>query len=129
MAYSPLGRGFLTGTVPNLEVLGPKDRRRDMPRFQGDNLGHNLRLVEALKAVAAQESCTPAQAAIAWLLTKNDFIAPLPGTKQRRWLEENAEAAGLAISPDTIAALDEAFAPGVAAGTRYPEPQMRRLGI
>ncbi|HEX2552295.1 MAG TPA: aldo/keto reductase [Microvirga sp.] len=129
VAYAPLGRGFLTGAVTATDALGPKDRRRDMPRFQGDNLAHNLRLVEALKSCAAREGCTPAQLAIAWLLTKGEDVVPLPGTKQRRWLEENAKAAELSIPSDTIAALDEAFAPGAAAGTRYPEPQMKRLGI
>jgi len=129
VAYAPLGRGFLTGHVTGPEALGPKDRRRDMPRFQGDNLAHNLRLVEALKSQAAREGCTPAQLAIAWLLAKGDFIVPLPGTKQRRWLEENARAAELSIAPETVAALDDAFAPGAAAGTRYPEAQMKRLGI
>jgi aryl-alcohol dehydrogenase-like predicted oxidoreductase len=129
VAYSPLGRGFLTGTVPDAEALGPKDRRRDMPRFQGDNLQQNLRLVDTLKSLAAQENCTPAQLAIAWLLAQRDFVVPLPGSKQRRWLEENAAAVDLKPSPDTLAALDRAFPPGAAAGTRYPEPQMKRLGL
>jgi aryl-alcohol dehydrogenase-like predicted oxidoreductase len=129
VAYAPLGRGFLTGLVTDADALGPKDRRRDMPRFQGDNLAHNLRLVETLKTLAVRENCTPAQLAIAWLLAKQDFVVPLPGTKQRRWLEDNAKAVDLPVSPQTVAALDEAFAPGAAAGTRYPEPQMKRLGI
>jgi aryl-alcohol dehydrogenase-like predicted oxidoreductase len=129
VAYAPLGRGFLTGHVTALDALGPKDRRRDMPRFQGENLAHNLRLLEVQRSLAEQENCTPAQLALAWLLSKQDFIVPLPGTKQRRWLEENAAAVTLSIAPETLAALDEAFAPGVAAGTRYPEPQMKRLGL
>jgi aryl-alcohol dehydrogenase-like predicted oxidoreductase len=129
VAYSPLGRGFLTGTVPNLEVLGPKDRRRDMPRFQGENLPKNFRLVETLKSLAARENCTPAQLALAWLLARRDFIVPLPGSKQRRWLEENVAAAALKPSRETLAALDNAFPPGAAVGTRYPEAQLKRLGI
>jgi aryl-alcohol dehydrogenase-like predicted oxidoreductase len=129
VAYSPLGRGFLTGTVPNLEVLGPKDRRRDMPRFQGENLHKNFRLVETLKSLAAKENCTPAQLAIAWLLAQRDFVVPLPGSKQRRWLEENVKAVDLKPSRETLAALDNAFPRGAAVGTRYPEPQMKRLGI
>jgi aryl-alcohol dehydrogenase-like predicted oxidoreductase len=129
VAYAPLGRGFLTGTVAATEDLGPKDRRRDMPRFQGDNLARNLELLEALKSRAAREGCTPAQLALAWLLARGEDVVPLPGTKQRRWLEENARAVELSIAPDTVAALDRAFAPGAAAGTRYPEPQMKRLGI
>ena len=129
VAYSPLGRGFLTGTVPNLEVLGPKDRRRDMPRFQGENLSRNYRLVETLKLLAAKENCTPAQLALAWLLAQRDFVVPLPGSKQRRWLEENAAAVEVVPSRDTLATLDRTFPPGAAVGTRYPEPQMKRLGI
>jgi aryl-alcohol dehydrogenase-like predicted oxidoreductase len=129
VAYSPLGRGFLTGTITNLELLGPKDRRRDMPRFQGDNLTKNVRLLETLKSLAAKENCTPAQLALAWLLAKRDFVVPLPGSKQRRWLEENVAAADLKPSRETLAALDNAFPPGAALGTRYPEPQMKRLGI
>ncbi len=129
VAYSPLGRGFLTGTVASLDSLGPKDRRRDMPRFQGENLSKNYKLVETLKELAARENCTPAQLAIAWLLAQRDFVVPLPGSKQRRWLDENVGAVDLKISPETLAALDGAFPPGAAAGTRYPEPQMKRLGL
>ncbi|HEX5867014.1 MAG TPA: aldo/keto reductase, partial [Beijerinckiaceae bacterium] len=129
VAYSPLGRGFLTGTVSDVDALGPKDRRRDMPRFQGENLHKNIRLIETLKSLAAKEGCTPAQLAVAWLLAQRDFVVPLPGSKQRRWLEENVAAADLQPAPDTLAALDRAFPPGAAAGTRYPEPQMKRLGL
>ena len=100
-----------------------------MPRFQGDNLAKNFRLVETLKSLANKENCTPAQLAIAWLLAQRDFVVPLPGSKQRRWLDENVEAADLTISPATLAALDRAFPPGAAVGTRYPAPQMKRLGI
>jgi aryl-alcohol dehydrogenase-like predicted oxidoreductase len=129
VAYSPLGRGFLTATIDDLERLGAKDRRRDMPRFQGENMKRNLALVATLEELAAQERCTPAQLALAWMLSKGDFIVPLPGTKQRRWLEENAAAASLAPAPETLAALDRAFPVGAAAGTRYPEAMMRRLGL
>jgi len=129
VAYSPLGRGFLTATIDDLERLGAKDRRRDMPRFQGENMKRNLALVATLEELAAQERCTPAQLALAWMLSKGDFIVPLPGTKQRRWLEENAAAASLAPAPETLAALDRAFPVGAAAGARYPEAMMRRLGL
>ena len=129
VAYSPLGRGFLTATIDDLERLGAKDRRRDMPRFQGENMKRNLRLVATLKELAAQERCTPAQLALAWVLSKGGFIVPLPGTKQRRWLEENAAAASLAPAPETLATLDRAFPAGAAAGTRYPEAMMRRIGL
>jgi aryl-alcohol dehydrogenase-like predicted oxidoreductase len=129
IAYSPLGRGFLTGTVTSLDELGAKDRRRDMPRFQGDNLEKNLRLLETVRSLAKKENCTSAQLAIAWLLAQRDFIVPLPGSKQRRWLEENVAAVDLQLSADTLAALDGAFPPNVAAGTRYPTAQLQRLGI
>lgn len=129
VAYSPLGRGFLTGTIGDLDTLGPKDRRRDMPRFQGENMSHNLKLVETLKELAGQEGCTPAQLALAWLLSRREFVVPVPGSKQRRWLEENAAAVGIVPRPETLRALDAAFSPGTTAGTRYPEPQMKRLGL
>ncbi len=128
VAYSPLGRGFLTGTV-EVEALGANDRRRDMPRFQGDNLRRNQRLLETLKRLAAKESCTPAQLALAWLLSRRDFIVPLPGTKQRRWLEENVAAADRSPSRETLAALEAAFPPNAAAGDRYPEPMMKRVWV
>jgi aryl-alcohol dehydrogenase-like predicted oxidoreductase len=128
VAYSPLGRGFLTGTV-NEQTLGPKDRRRDLPRFQGENMTKNARLLEALKAAAAKEGCSTSQLALAWLLSRRDFIVPLPGTKQRKWLEENAAAAKLKPSKETLASLDRAFPQGAIAGTRYPEAQMSRVGL
>jgi aryl-alcohol dehydrogenase-like predicted oxidoreductase len=129
VAYAPLGRGFLTGTIEGPDSLGPNDRRKDMPRFQGENLKRNLALLDTVRAVAAREHCTPAQVAIAWLLAQRDFIVPLPGTKQRRWLEENVAAADITLSDRSLAELARAFPPGIAAGTRYPEPQMKRLGL
>jgi aryl-alcohol dehydrogenase-like predicted oxidoreductase len=129
VAYAPLGRGFLTGTIEGPASLGPKDRRNDMPRFQGENLQRNLALLDTIRSVAARERCTPAQVAIAWLLAQGDFIVPLPGTKQRHWLEENVAALDITLSDRSLAELARAFPPGVAAGTRYPEPQMKRLGL
>jgi aryl-alcohol dehydrogenase-like predicted oxidoreductase len=129
VAYAPLGRGFLTGTIDGLDALGPQDRRRDHPRFFADNLARNLRLLDALRMLAQREGATPAQLALAWLLSRRPFIVPLPGTKQRRWLDENAAAAALAPSAETLAELDRAFPRGVTAGTRYPEAQLARLGI
>ena len=129
VAYSPLGRGFLAGAVPNIEVLGAADRRRDMPRFQGENLAHNWRLFERLKELATHEGATPAQLAIAWLLSRKPFVVPLPGAKQRRWLEENVRALELTPRAETFTALDAAFLPAAAKGTRYPEAQMKRLGL
>jgi aryl-alcohol dehydrogenase-like predicted oxidoreductase len=129
VAYSPLGRGFLTATVTDVETLGPNDRRRAMPRFQGENMRRNLALLGTLKELAAKEHCTPAQLALAWVLSKRGFIVALAGTKQRRWLEENAAAASLAPEPETLAALDRAFPRNAAAGDRYPEAMMKRIGI
>jgi aryl-alcohol dehydrogenase-like predicted oxidoreductase len=129
VAYSPLGRGFLTATVTDVEKLGPNDRRRAMPRFQGDNMRRNLALLAILKELAAKERCTPAQLALAWVLGKRAFIVALAGTKQRRWLEENAAAASLRPAPETLAALDRAFPRNAAAGDRYPEAMMKRIGI
>ena len=129
VAYSPLGRGFLTATIASLDELGAKDRRRDMPRFQGENLSQNLRLLAALRDAASSEGCTPAQVALAWLLATRPFVVPLPGTRQRRWLDENVEAVAITLKPATIAALDAAFVPDKVAGTRYPAAQMKRVAI
>ena len=129
VAYSPLGRGFLTGTVTGLDTLQEKDARRNMPRFQGDNLQKNLALVDEVKAHAASERCTPAQLAIAWALSRRPFVVPIPGTSHAHRLEENAAAADLRLSADTEDALDHVFAPGAAAGTRYPAAHLARLLI
>lgn len=129
VAYSPLGRGFLTATIASLDDLAPKDRRRDMPRFQGDNMVHNQALLATLREAAAEAGATPAQTAIAWLLSRRPFVVPLPGSKQRRWLDENADAADLVPAPAILERLDEVFAPGRAMGARYPAAQMKRVGI
>src|SRR2546430_15334740 len=129
VAYSPLGRGFLTGKVGDITALRAGDARRNMPRFQGDNLRRNLALVEELKAHAAAENCTPAQLALAWVLSRAPYIVPIPGTSHRHRLEENAAAVSLKISADTEDALLQVFAPGAACGLRYPENHLVRLGI
>ncbi|MGH7032088.1 MAG: aldo/keto reductase [Stellaceae bacterium] len=129
VAYSPLGRGFLTGAVSAPDDLGANDARRHMPRFQSENLRHNLDLVAALRRLAAAEGCTPAQLAIAWILSRGDGIVPIPGTSHRHRLEENAAAAEIALSPASLRALDAAFRPGAAAGPRYAEAYSRTLGI
>jgi len=129
VAYSPLGRGFLTGRVTSLDTLREGDARRRMPRFQGENLQRNLGLVEEVKAHAAAERCTPAQLALAWVLSRRPFIVPIPGTSHLHRLEENAAAAALRLSADTEDALDHIFAPGAAAGTRYPAAHLERLMI
>ena len=129
VAYSPMGRGFLTGTIGAVEDLAEDDRRRDHPRFAPENIAQNARLLEALRAGAAREGCTVAQLAIAWVLSRGDDIVPIPGTRRRKWLAENAAAVDLTISAETLAALEDTFRPGVAAGTRYPAAQMKRVHL
>src|SRR5215469_3238567 len=129
VAYSPLGRGFLTGTLGNVAALRAGDARRNMPRFQGDNLRRNLELLEKLKDLAAAENCTPAQLALAWVLSRAPYIVPIPGTSHRHRLEENAAASAINISADTAETLRKVFAPGAASGLRYPENHLVRLGI
>jgi aryl-alcohol dehydrogenase-like predicted oxidoreductase len=129
VAYSPLGRGFLTGTVAAPDDLGANDARRHMPRFEAANLPHNFALVVALRRLSAEMGRTPAQLAIAWVLSRGDYIAPIPGTSHRLRLEENAAAAEITLSAATLEALDEIFRPDAAAGPRYPEAYARTLGI
>ncbi len=129
MAYAPLGRGFLTATMKTLDALLPKDRRREHPRFDASNIAHNAGLLAPLEQIAAQRKCTPAQVAIAWLLAQGEDIVPIPGTKRRQYLEQNAAAFDLKLDEGEIAALARAFPHGVTAGTRYPEKQLKSLGI
>jgi aryl-alcohol dehydrogenase-like predicted oxidoreductase len=129
MAYAPLGRGFLTGTLKTLDALIPKDRRREHPRFSPDNIAKNAGLLAPLEKIAAERKAKPAQIAIAWLLAQGEDIVPIPGTKRRTYLEQNCAAAEIALTRDEIGELDKAFAPNVASGTRYPEKQLAGLGI
>lgn len=129
MAYAPLGRGFLTATIKSLDVLLPKDRRRDHPRFSPDNLKLNTVLLAPIEKIAAAKECTPAQVALAWVLAQGDDIVPIPGTKRRSYLEQNFAALEVKLSSEEIAALAGTFPIGVAAGTRYPEKQMKAVGI
>jgi aryl-alcohol dehydrogenase-like predicted oxidoreductase len=129
MAYAPLGRGFLTATIKTLDALLPKDRRRDHPRFDPANIEVNRELLKPIEAIAAAKNRSPAQVAIAWLLAQGGDIVPIPGTKRRKYLEENAGAADVALTADDIAALGKAFPPDATAGTRYPEKQLKALGI
>ena len=115
--------------MTGLDGLRDGDARRRMPRFQSENLARNLELVEELKAHAAAERCTPAQLAIAWVLSRRPFIVPIPGTSHVHRLEENAAAAGIRLSADTEDALEHIFAPGAAAGARYPAGHLERLMI
>jgi aryl-alcohol dehydrogenase-like predicted oxidoreductase len=129
IAYSPLGRGFLTGTVSSGDGLAQNDARRLMPRFQGDNARENQKLVDELKRLAANEKCSPAQLCIAWLLSHQPPLVPLAGSSKRKWLEENVKAADVTPSAATFAALDKTFKPGVTRGDRYAAPMMARLGL
>jgi aryl-alcohol dehydrogenase-like predicted oxidoreductase len=129
VAYSPLGRGFLSGTITSLDALSEKDRRREHPRFQQGNLERNVGLLGALRELAEARDGTPAQIALAWLLAQGGDIVPIPGTKRRTYLEENVRALDLAVTDAELASLAEAFPPGVTAGTRYPAGQMKRIGI
>lgn len=129
MAYAPLGRGYLTATIKSLDALLPKDRRRDHPRFAAENINKNNMLIEIVESVAAASGCTPAQAALAWLLAQGDDVVPIPGTKRRSYLEQNCAALDVKLSAQNLKKLGDAFAPGAAAGTRYPEKQMKALGI
>jgi aryl-alcohol dehydrogenase-like predicted oxidoreductase len=128
VAYAPLGRGFLTGQIKTVDDLAPDDYRRNTPRFQGENFQKNLDLVREIEAMAREKSCTPAQLALAWVLAQGDDIVPIPGTKRRKYLEENVGALDVRLSAEDLARIDRVIPPGMAAGTRYAAPQMQALG-
>ncbi len=121
VAYSPLGRGFLTGQITSVDSLAPDDFRRINPRFRGANLEANLALVRKVEAIASEKECTPGQLALAWVLAQGEDVVPIPGTKRRTYLHQNAEAAEIELSAADLAALDEAAPIGAAAGDRYPD--------
>ncbi len=121
VAYSPLGRGFLSGTITSLDDFAADDYRRFSPRFQGENFEKNLQLVERVKEIAAQKGVTPGQLAIAWLLAQGDDIVPIPGTKRRTYLEENVVATTITFSKEELDRIDEVAPKNVAAGDRYPD--------
>jgi aryl-alcohol dehydrogenase-like predicted oxidoreductase len=127
VAYSPLGRGFLTGRFRSFDDLPEGDYRRNSPRFQGDNFQRNLDLVERVEEIARKKKCTPAQLALAWLLAQADDIVPIPGTKQRRYLEENVGALELKLDRSDLERIEEVAPKGVAAGERYHEAGMRTI--
>jgi aryl-alcohol dehydrogenase-like predicted oxidoreductase len=129
MAYAPLGRGYLTATIKSVDALIAKDRRREHPRFLPENINKNNGLLKTLEAIASAHQAAPAQVALAWLLAQGQDIVPIPGTKRRQYLEENLAAAQLQLSAAELAQLSAAFPPGVTAGTRYPEKQLKALGI
>jgi aryl-alcohol dehydrogenase-like predicted oxidoreductase len=129
VAYSPLGRGFLTGRFTSFDDLAPDDYRRYSPRFQGENFEKNLQLVGRVTEMAKARGITPGQLALAWVLAQGDDIVPIPGTKRRSYLEENVAAADVKLSPDDLALINEIAPQGVAAGTRYPEQMMRFVNL
>ena len=120
VAYSPLGRGFLSGQIRSLADLAPNDYRRSSPRFAGDNFDRNLKLVDRLQDLAKARGVTASQLALAWLLAREPFIVPIPGTRSLERLAENAAAADITLSPEELAAIDELAPRGIAVGDRYP---------
>ena len=124
VAYSPLGRGFLTGQFKKFEDLEADDYRRFSPRFQGDNFPKNLDLVKQVELMAREKNCQPSQLALAWVLAQGDDVVPIPGTKRRKYLEENEGAVEIELAIDDLRRLNEVFPTGAAAGQRYPEHMM-----
>jgi aryl-alcohol dehydrogenase-like predicted oxidoreductase len=129
VAYSPLGRGIFGGAITGPDSLTEGDRRREHPRFQEANLQQNLKLVEPVRELAAAKGCTPAQIALAWVLSKGEHIVPIPGTRRIDHLQSNAAAVELTLDRDERAFLDEAIPAGAAAGTRYPSGGMKMLHL
>ena len=127
VAYSPLGRGLLTGAVENTDSLAETDARRRHPRFAADNLGHNMTLVHRIEEIARRKNCTPGQLALAWLLAQGEDIVPIPGTKRKERLLENIGALAIDLSDNDLAQISEAIPSGAAAGLRYPEAQMKSV--
>ena len=121
VAYSPLGRGFLTGQIRSTEDLEEGDFRRHNPRFQGENFERNLDLVARVEEIADEKGRTPGQIALAWVLSRGDDVVPIPGTKRRRYLEENAEAVDIELTEEELERIEQAFPKGAAAGERYPD--------
>ena len=127
VAYSPLGRGFLTGNIRKAEDLDASDFRRNSPRFQAEALDANLRLADRVRAIASERGCTPAQLALAWLLARGEDIVPIPGTRSIQRLEENLGALDVRLSAEDVARLDHELPPGAALGERYPQASMRAV--
>jgi len=124
VAYSPLGRGFLTGQIKRFEDLEPDDYRRNSPRFQGENFQKNLDLVALIRKLATNKGCTPAQLALASVLARGNDIVPIPGTKRRTYLEENMKAPDVRLTPEDLREIDRIAPRGAAAGERYPAHAM-----
>jgi aryl-alcohol dehydrogenase-like predicted oxidoreductase len=127
VAYSPLGRGFLAARISSLDDLADNDWRRSMPRFEKENFSKNVELAMRIRALSADKGCTPAQLALAWLLAQGKDVVPIPGTKRRAYLEENAGALDVRLTPEELLEIDRLLPPGAAAGSRYSEPGMRTI--
>jgi aryl-alcohol dehydrogenase-like predicted oxidoreductase len=129
VAYSPLGRGFLTGQIKRYEDFASDDYRRQSPRFQGENFARNLALVRHVETIAKEKHCTAAQLALAWVLAQGDDVIPIPGTKRRSYLEENAAAVDIRLNSEDLRRIEEAAPRGVASGARYPEQMMSFVNL
>ena len=127
VAYSPLGRGFLTGQIKKVEDFDDDDFRKSSPRFSGGNFNKNLELVKKVELIAQQKGCTPAQLALAWVMAQEDFIFPIPGTKRIKYLEENLKAADIKLTKDDLSQIETVFPKDAASGTRYAEAGMKSL--
>jgi len=124
VAYSPLGRGFLSGRFKSFEDFAPDDNRRNFPRFQGENFQKNLDLVRRVEEIAREKGCTASQLALAWVLAQGGDVVPIPGTKRRKYLEENVGALEVKLSQEDLRRIEEVFPARAAAGERYPEPML-----
>jgi aryl-alcohol dehydrogenase-like predicted oxidoreductase len=129
VAYSPLGRGFLTGAIKSPDDLDEGDFRRSNPRFKREVFDQNMELVRVVEEIAEGKGVLPGQVALAWVLAKGDDIVPIPGTKRRKYLEQNVGAADVELTPEEVQRLDEQFPVGAAEGERYPEAAMKGIGI
>jgi len=128
VAYSPLGRGFLTGEIKTFEDLPTDDYRRTSPRFQGENFEKNLELVRRVQEIAREKGCKPSQLALAWVLAQGEDIVPVPGTKRRKYLEENVAALDVKLTPEDLLRINQVIPRSAAVGARYPEHMMRAVG-
>jgi aryl-alcohol dehydrogenase-like predicted oxidoreductase len=129
VAYSPLGRGFLTGQIKRFEDLDQDDFRRTSPRFTGENFNKNLALVKKIEAIAKEKNCTPSQLALAWVMAQGDFIFPIPGTKRVKYLEENVKATEVKLSEKDLQEIEEVFPKNAASGMRYTEAGMKTVNL
>ncbi len=129
VAYSPLGRGFLSGSFQKFEDIPEDDYRRHNPRFQGENFDKNLKLVEKIEELAKEKNITASQLALAWVLAQGQDIVPIPGTKRRKYLEQNAAAADIILSQEDLAAIEDVFPKDAVSGLRYPEAMMKTVNV